>query len=713
PNIVQIYSVGSHEGMPFFAMEYVRGICLAKAISQKGPLSTGVALNHIKQIAHAVEYAHKKGVIHRDIKPPNILVDSSGRLLVTDFGVSKLLSDETTQDTLGFFGTPQYMSPEQCGQGTLDHRTDIYSMGIVLFEMITGQPVFSSDSPAEIIKKQLFDMPKLPDDFKDKIPAKLQAIISKMLAKEPEKRYPDVSSFLRDLERLDRNCDEPILAIPVAGTAKDKKVKNKQEVVADALGRRARWPVLVFAALVFIGGAAFVLSRGLSVGKGFAFGPTLNALPENEDKRAPVSAQAAAPVADPQPNLPGASPESGPDAAPALSMSSGAAQEVQMAKLVVDSRPPGARVFLDSEMRGKTPLTLADVASGTHVLAMKLEGYPDYSGETLADTAEPLKIFHDFEAAKGALIPRGSLSIDSEPPGAEVYIDGENRGKTPLNMSKLRAAEYSIELRRDGYQTLRKHVTLRRDETLRISLNMVETPKFGGVRISSRPEGAEVLLNGEYKGVTPLSLYRLAIGKYDVLIRKREYIPFRQEIVCEENVTSDIAASLEMTPRFAARQSVIAGDKHLERGELATAIAAYDHAISLDPEPPEYREKLGQAKRSLVIKQVEDLLSSYKFAYDSENTEMLASLLDDEDPAFMADQISNAGSLFREFDNIEVTLSNPTISRGHPHEVVVQLHLGIRAEFAETGLSAQLVDADRTLTVTERPKTGWKISAIK
>ncbi len=216
PNIVQIYSVGSHDEMPFFAMEYIQGQCLERLIRRKGPLRLGTALDYISQIARAIDYAHKKGVIHRDIKPANVLVDSSGRLLMTDFGVSKLLSEQETQETHGFVGTPQYMSPEQCGQGTLDHRTDIYSMGAVLFEMLTGKPAFSSDSPAEAIKKQLFDMPEFPRELEDKIPERVRSVISKALAKDPENRYPDVRSLLRDLKRLDAEFDQPTIACSTA-----------------------------------------------------------------------------------------------------------------------------------------------------------------------------------------------------------------------------------------------------------------------------------------------------------------------------------------------------------------------------------------------------------------------------------------------------------------------------------------------------------------
>lgn len=719
PNIVQIYSVGNHGEIPFFAMEHIHGGNLENVIRKKGALSVGTAIKYASQIGRAIEYAHKKGVIHRDIKPANILVDPSGRLLVTDFGVSKLLSDEATHDTVGFVGTPLYMSPEQCGQGTLDHRTDIYSLGAIMFEMLTGQAAFSSDSPAEIIKKQLFDMPEFPAEFRDKIPDKLQTIISKMLAKDPEQRYPNVRAFLRDVERVDRESDAPTMALSSADTV---ALENPAAAVTRMAGRKKRKTrVLAIAAvcvLAVVAAASLVAFKrsdraGLNIA---SLMETLRGneksavLPSNEKSPRPEGTDPWAvrePEAEPASGEPVAAEPSAPEAEAV------AAPEPARAEMIISSVPSGADVFIDSRSLGVTPLKLSEVKSGKRALAMKLEGYPTYREEISLEPASALKVFHDFEAAKEALIPRGSLTIDSEPSGAVVYINGEKRGATRLDLPDLRSADYTIVLEMEGYQSVRKKIALLPDENLRISLSLVEKLKYGSLKVRSRPVGADVLLNGEYKGATPLNLGKIPAGEYDITLRKKGYKPYHNDFVCREDSVGTIDASLEMTPTFAATESMVAGDRHVKRGELALAAAAYDRAISLDATSPTYRRKFTQVKQSLVKREVRGLLSSYKFAYDNEDAELLASVLDEGNADFLADQVANAKSLFREFDNIDMALSNLRLSFKGPGEASIEVHLCINADFAETGASAELLNAEQTLVLRRSPEAGWKICAIE
>ncbi len=199
-NIVRIYGAGEYEGVPFLAMEYVSGVSLAKILAEREQLEIDEAVEYILQVSEAMECAHQTGIIHRDLKPSNILAESSGRVLVADFGISKIVSGNEVEDTLTFVGTPTYMSPEQCGEGVLDQRTDIYSLGIIFFEMIVGRPPFRGTTPAEIIKSHLMDTVKFPTEQKLHVPPKIINIIRRMLAKDPQQRHPDARSLIRDLE---------------------------------------------------------------------------------------------------------------------------------------------------------------------------------------------------------------------------------------------------------------------------------------------------------------------------------------------------------------------------------------------------------------------------------------------------------------------------------------------------------------------------------
>jgi serine/threonine protein kinase len=198
-NIVQIYSVGEYNGIPYLAMEYVKGAALSNILIDRDRIEIDEALEYILQVCDAMECAHQADVVHRDLKPGNILVESSGRVLVADFGISKIMSGDTEDDTLTFIGTPTYMSPEQCGEGKLDKRTDIYSLGVILYEMILGRPPFDGSNPAEIIKSHLMETPGFPAEQGKELPPNIVKILRKMLAKDPEQRYRDVRSLRNEI----------------------------------------------------------------------------------------------------------------------------------------------------------------------------------------------------------------------------------------------------------------------------------------------------------------------------------------------------------------------------------------------------------------------------------------------------------------------------------------------------------------------------------
>lgn len=215
-NIVQIYSVGKHDGIPFLAMEYVHGGTLSRVLAERGKLEVDETVEYILQVCEAVECAHKNDIVHRDLKPSNILVESSGRVLVADFGISKIVSGDVSEDTLTFVGTPIYMSPEQCGEGVLDHRTDIYSLGVIFYEMVVGKPPYEGKTPAEIIKGHLLDTPRFPSG--EEVPPRIVKILRRMLAKSPSDRYATVREVAYELEVWKKEARD-IPKTPVRETA--------------------------------------------------------------------------------------------------------------------------------------------------------------------------------------------------------------------------------------------------------------------------------------------------------------------------------------------------------------------------------------------------------------------------------------------------------------------------------------------------------------
>jgi len=199
-NIVKIYTTGEYKGSPYIVLEYVDGPSLSSVLAERGRLKVGEAVEYMVQVCDAADYAHRMEVIHRDLKPSNILSESSGRALVADFGIAKILSDDSKDMTATFVGTPMYMSPEQCSDMNVDNRSDIYSLGTIFYEMIVGKPLLSGKTPAEILLKQITDPPKVSLDERMDLAPEIRGIIKKMLARDPDERYPDARSVVSALE---------------------------------------------------------------------------------------------------------------------------------------------------------------------------------------------------------------------------------------------------------------------------------------------------------------------------------------------------------------------------------------------------------------------------------------------------------------------------------------------------------------------------------
>ena len=203
PSIVSIYDRGEAEGTYYIAMEYLDGRSLKELIVARGPAPIPLAIDYARQILAALRFAHRNGVVHRDIKPHNIMVGDEGRLKVTDFGIARAGTSQMTE-VGSIIGTAQYLSPEQAKGAPVDQTSDLYSLGIVLYELLTGTVPFNGDTPVEIAMKHLSTVPPEPSRLRPEVPEDLDSIVVRALGKTPEERYGSAEEMDADLARVAR-----------------------------------------------------------------------------------------------------------------------------------------------------------------------------------------------------------------------------------------------------------------------------------------------------------------------------------------------------------------------------------------------------------------------------------------------------------------------------------------------------------------------------
>ena len=226
PNIVNIYDVGSENGMYFIVMECIEGITLKNYIEKKGQLSYKEAVSIAIQVGRGIEAAHNKHIVHRDIKPQNIIISTEGKVKVTDFGIARAASVNTIHSDV--MGSVHYTSPEQARNGFVDGKSDIYSLGIVMYEMVTGRVPFDGDSTVSVAIQHLQDEMTPPSAYAPNLPISLEKIIQKCTMKNPDRRYDSVSDLLVDLKKVLISPDEDFVTIIPVDQDKTKVIPQEE-----------------------------------------------------------------------------------------------------------------------------------------------------------------------------------------------------------------------------------------------------------------------------------------------------------------------------------------------------------------------------------------------------------------------------------------------------------------------------------------------------
>ena len=403
PNIIPIFAVESADDFHFFVMKFVSGESL-EAVLARGQLPIDQCQEYLWEAGRALGHAHQRHVVHRDIKPGNIMLDHDGRVMLADFGISKALQAATQLTSTGqVIGTPYYMSPEQAKGVSVDGRTDQYSLAVVGFEMLTGRIPFPGDAVHTIIYKQIFEDPPLIQDLRPDTPAHLATALHRALAKEPEHRFANMEEFAAAVmpERSMSSAPRVITGArpprPVSSDAPTTVTPSTSPIritpTTTKAPRRRGMTAAVFSALLVVTSGTGYWAWQQGVLERFGFGPAepaaVAAAPEGTptppvtppDTTTPQAAPDTA-VADSQPAQPAVqTPDPEPEPEPVVTQPPRTRPTPppvqppapQFGRLSVDSRPWGI-VFIDNVEIDETPLTNHEILPGRYIISVQQDG---------------------------------------------------------------------------------------------------------------------------------------------------------------------------------------------------------------------------------------------------------------------------------------------------------------------------------------------------
>jgi serine/threonine protein kinase len=475
PNIVTIFDVGEDQGLSFIAMEYIDGVTLERHARPGALLPPGRVLDLAAQAAAALDYAHEAGVVHRDIKPANLMLQKDGTLKVTDFGLAKQRSANLTQSGV-LLGTPSYMSPEQIQGKDLDGRSDLFSLGVVLYELLTGVRPFDADSISTIIYRVLYEDPRPAAAHNPALPAGVHRVLDRALAKDPAHRFASGALLVADLRQalsglppqsLSQPFPRPTPAAPTLKSARPQPDAAKAAPRRPAPPRAPRPETAPPRSTFLAHHPLKIAALALFVIAAVSLFPRVSNRAERSEHAAgpgPMTGQAAGLAGAPH------------DAAP-----SGGRVSVR-----VTTRPPGGSIFLDDLPLADGQVVLSLLDRSTHAIRARagcLEAVDEVGAADVAAMPGTLEL---------ELRPRSTMvSIDSDPPGARLRLDGSETGKTtPVEISWDACRERAVELDLEGHKPWTRTFAVGTDAEAATALSKVAlAPIPRGRVVLPRPNG--------------------------------------------------------------------------------------------------------------------------------------------------------------------------------------------------------------------------------
>ena len=555
PNIVVVFDAGEEDGLYYITMELVEGKSLQALLDGGHSFPLPRTLRILDQTCSALQFAHERNVVHRDIKPANLMLTADDTVKITDFGTAKILQFGSTQQTSHVMGTPSYMSPEQVKGRAVDGRSDIFSLGVMLYEMVTGEKPFPGQNITAVIYKIVNEDPVPPRQIDPSIHPGISSVVMKALAKEPEQRYQSCREMLEDL----RNYRAQGLA---GGNPNSTMIMGGGSPAATVVSGST--------------GGHGLARRGLSEDD-----PTVVATARSLNARAASPGQTPivrrtgtiAPPVENDPSQGSNEPATGADTATeskSVDPSSG------------KTTPKRAENFLTpkaAEYKGRIEEAISEKGfagrakiqgtGNTLTLVGKLR--PSEHGELLKFLRNAPASVHVIDhmeyddtvvsAAGGSdegthPVPaagRGAIHVVTDVIGATASLHGPaghvlSKCETPCSFNNLKPERYSLEIQKDGYQPVQTALQIKGGEAQDQKIKLESLAK--GIFISTQPPGADVFINGaKQSGQTPVVL-PLAPGQYNLVLRLQGYEPYSGNIQVKDIQTP---LNVELTERSAAR----------------------------------------------------------------------------------------------------------------------------------------------------------------
>jgi serine/threonine protein kinase len=503
PGIVTIYDVEQQGDLAYIAMEYVDGPTLDQVLSQPQAMPPDRMFSILAQTAVALDYAHGKGIVHRDVKPANIMIAANGTAKITDFGIAKITASDQFTMTGSIVGTPHYMSPEQVQGQTVDGRSDQFSLAVIAFEMLTGEKPYTGEHLTTVVYKIVAEEPPPPRRINASLGAGIETVLRKGLSKKPDARYDSCSAFIDALEQACA-ASKGWQSLPRGGslsapTVSDKELGELGKVAALPPSRRARGAELTSSGttertrpqrsgfLPFL--AAILMAGALLAIVAWEVKPTWLFNGPGAAERPAAGAQ----TSQPQPQTPPPAPSTSTPPASAA------------AEAPAGNKPSPMPAAADS-----TPPAVAD----------EKPVQPDSAAAPAKTAPIPDKPIRHAAPARVAAGPQ-PIMVVSSPKGAVVTLDGlpDTACTTPCTM-QADPGKHSLEIVKSGYDVERRDV--------QVDSNPVELPAVvmrsqeGTLMLTSDPPGAAVLVNGKKRPqVTPAQI-QLTPGSYSITVEWKD-----------------------------------------------------------------------------------------------------------------------------------------------------------------------------------------------